>query len=90
MMKVYNLMEDMVKEELDNLLTGKENICKCAKCKLDMMAWALNRLSPKYVVSDKGRIFTRLQGVEIQFRADVTIELMKAMSKISKNPQHQI
>jgi len=87
-MKVYNFMEDIVKEEVDNLLAEKENICKCAKCKLDMMAWALNRLPPKYVVSDKGRIFTRLQGVETQFRADVTIQLMKAISQISKNPQH--
>ena len=87
-MKVYNFMEDIVKEELDNLLAEKENICKCVKCKLDMSAWALNRLPPKYIVSDKGRIFTRLQGVEAQFRADVTIELMKAVSKISKNPQH--
>jgi len=87
-MKVYNFMEDIVKEELDNLLAEKENICKCAKCKLDMTAWALNRLPPKYVVSDKGRIFTRLQGVETQFRTDVTIQLMKAISQISKNPQH--
>ena len=87
-MKVYNFMEDVVKEELDNLLAEKENICKCAKCKLDMTAWALNRLPPKYVVSDKGRIFTRLQEVETQFRADVTIQLMKAVSLISKNPQH--
>jgi len=87
-MKVHNFMEDIVKDELDNLLAGKENICKCVKCKLDMMAWALNKLPPKYIVSDKGRIFTRLQEVESQFRADVTIELMKAVSKISKNPQH--
>jgi len=87
-MKVYNFMEDVVKEELDNLLAEKENICKCVKCKLDMTAWALNRLPPKYVVSDKGRIFTRLQEVETQFRADVTIQLMKAISQISKNPQH--
>jgi len=87
-MKVYNFMEDIVKDELDKLLAEKENICKCAKCKLDMMAWALNRLPPKYVVSDRGRIFTRLQGVEIQFRADVIIELTKAISLISKKPQH--
>jgi len=87
-MKVYNFMEEIVREEVDILLAEKEGICKCAKCKLDMMAWALNRLPPKYVVSDKGMIFTRLQGVETQFRADVTIELTKAIALISKNPQH--
>lgn len=87
-MKVFNFMEEMAKEELDKLLGEREDICKCAKCKMDILALALNRLPPKYAVSDKGRVFTKLQGVEIQFRADVTIELIKAIAKISKNPQH--
>lgn len=87
-MKVYNYMEDIVKDILDSLLAEKENICKCEKCRLDITAWALNRLSPKYVVSNRGRIFTKLQEVEVQFRADVTRELAKAISRISKNPQH--
>jgi competence protein ComFB len=87
-MKLYNYMEDVVKDTLEDLLSQKEDICKCQKCKFDMMAWALNRLPPKYIVSDKGRIFTKLQGVEVQFRADVVRELTKAISHISKSPQH--
>lgn len=87
-MRVYNYMEDVVKDLLDTLLADKENICKCEKCRLDMSARALNRLPPKYVVSDKGRIFTKLQEVEIQFRADVIRELTKAISHVTKNPQH--
>ena len=87
-MKVYNHMEDVVKDTLEDLLSKKEDICKCEKCKFDIMAWALNRLPPKYIVSDRGRIFTKLQEVEVQFRADVVRELTKAISHISKNPQH--
>lgn len=87
-MKVYNYMEDVVKDTLEDLLSKKGDICKCEKCKFDMMAWVLNRLPPKYIVSDKGRIFTKLQGVEVQFRADVVRELTKAISHITKNPQH--
>lgn len=87
-MKVYNYMEDIVRDTLEELLSKKEDICKCEKCKFDIMAWALNRLPPKYIVSDRGRIFTKLQEVEVQFRADVVRELTKAISHISKNPQH--
>ena len=87
-MKVYNYMEDVVKDTLEDLVSKREDICKCEKCKFDMMAWALNRLPPKYIVSDRGRIFTKLQGVEAQFRADVVRELTKAISRITKNPQH--
>lgn len=87
-MEIYNYMEDVVKDMLEELILKRENICKCEKCKFDMIAWVLNRLPAKYVVSDKGRIFTKLQEVEIQFRADVVRELTKAISHISKNPQH--
>ena len=81
-------MEVMVKDVLDGLLPNQKDICKCQKCKLDMIAWTLNRISPKYVVSDKGRMYTKLQEVEIQFRADIVRELTKAISHISRNPQH--
>ena len=87
-MEIHNYMEDVVKDTLEELILKRENICKCEKCKFDMIAWVLNRLPAKYVVSDKGRIFTKLQEVEIQFRADVVRELTKAISHISKNPQH--
>jgi competence protein ComFB len=81
-------MEDIVRDTLENLISGREDICKCPKCKLDIVAWALNRLPPKYVVTDKGRMYTKLKEQEIQFRADVVQELTKAISRISKGPQH--
>lgn len=87
-MEIHNYMEDVVEDILEDLLSRRENICKCDKCRFDMITWALNRLPPQYVVSDKGRIFTKLQQVQIQFRTDVVRELTKAISHISKNPQH--
>jgi competence protein ComFB len=81
-------MEDIVRDTLENLISEREDICKCPKCKLDIVAWALNRLPPKYVVTDKGRMYTKLKEQEIQFRADVVQELTKAISRISKGPQH--
>ena len=87
-MDIYNYMEDIVHDSLDGLLADRQDVCKCEKCRLDMSAWALNRLPPKYVVSNKGRVFTRLQEVQVQFKADVIRELLAAISNVSKNPQH--
>jgi competence protein ComFB len=81
-------MEDIVKDTLESLLSERKDICKCEKCKLDMSCWALNRLSPKYVVTEKGRLYTKLKEQEIQFRADVVRELTQAVLFISKRPQH--
>ena len=87
-MKVFNYMEDMVKEQLEDLLSKREDICKCQKCKFDMMVWALNRLPPKYVITEKGRIYTKLAEQVTQFKADVVKELTKAIIKVSKNVRH--
>jgi competence protein ComFB len=87
-MRVYNYMEETVKDNLDKLISEKSDICKCQKCKMDMMACALNRLPPKYVVSNRGIVYAKLQEVDIQFRTDVVRELANAIVRVSKNPQH--
>lgn len=88
MMEIHNYMEDMVRAELEQLLVEIDDICKCQKCICDMMVWALNRIPPRYVVTSKGRMFTKLREQEIQFKADVIRELTKAIIYVSKNPQH--
>jgi competence protein ComFB len=87
-MEIRNFMEDMVKNVLDELLEGKEDICKCEKCRLDIMAIALNNIKPKYVVTVKGRVYAKLSELEVQFRADVIRELAKAFNMVKGKPQH--
>lgn len=87
-MKIFNYMEDVVREQLEDLLSKRDDVCKCQRCKLDMMVWALNRLPQKYVITDKGRIYTKLAEQETQFKADVISVLTKAIIKVSKNVQH--
>jgi competence protein ComFB len=87
-MKIQNYMEDVVADELELLLAERDNICKCQKCKYDMMVMALNRLPPQYVITNRGRLYTKLGEQEAQFKADVVKELTKAITKVSRNPQH--
>jgi competence protein ComFB len=52
-MKIQNYMEEVVQDELELLLSERTDVCKCQKCKFDMMVFALNRLPPKYVITDR-------------------------------------
>ncbi|EOD00280.1 late competence development ComFB family protein [Caldisalinibacter kiritimatiensis] len=45
-----NYMEILVKNALNEII-DKYDICKCDKCKKDIMAIALNNLPPKYFLS---------------------------------------
>jgi len=87
-MKIQNYMEDVVQDEMEQLLNERDNACKCTKCKLDIMVWVLNRLPAKYVITDRGRLYTKLKEQEVQFKADVVKELTKAIDFVAKNPQH--
>lgn len=81
-------MEDLVISEVEKIFQEREDMCKCDKCKLDVVALVLNRLPSKYVVTAKGRVYTKLQQLDIQFRSDVLRELTKAIKFVKDNPKH--
>jgi competence protein ComFB len=87
-MELHNYMEDAVRENLERLLSERDDICKCEKCKLDIMALVLNKLPSKYVVTLKGRVYTKLSQLELQRKADIVKELTKAIEIVKNNPQH--
>ncbi len=87
MYKLKNYMEDIVSQKIDSLLKIL-NICSCDKCRLDIMAIALNDLPSKYVVSEKGALYTKIRELESQFEVDVETAIIKAALFVSKSPKH--
>ena len=87
-MEFRNYMEEVVLEVLDGILAKQKDICKCEHCRLDMAALALNQLPPKYVVTNLGRAFTKIEAAKAQFQVDIVKELAKAMQKVKANPRH--
>jgi competence protein ComFB len=83
-----NYMEDIVKRNIESQFATRTDICKCDRCRNDVLAYALNHLPPKYVVSDRGHIFTKLQEMETQFNTDVTREVLKAIEFIKTHQRH--
>lgn len=87
-MKLKNYMEDAVQNIMSELLESRNSICKCSRCRLDVVAYALNHLPAKYVVTDKGHTYTRVAEMAQQFNADVVVALSKAIRHVAKNPRH--
>lgn len=87
MYKLMNYMEEVVSKKTDEILKLM-NICKCDKCKLDIMALALNELPSKYVVSEQGQLYAKLSELEQQFDIDIETSIIKAAVFVSKNPKH--
>lgn len=85
---VKNYMEDIVDIIVPNIVNEHANICNCENCLEDIKAITLNHLKPFYVATEKGRIYTKVNELVVQFRTDVIKEVVLAMDVVSKNPRH--
>lgn len=88
MHELHNVMEDCVEQKLNSVLPQMEQYCRCDKCRRDMEAYALNRLSAKYVLSDKGVVYQKFDSLSVQSDAEITTAVIKAIETIGKNPNH--
>jgi competence protein ComFB len=86
--RIKNYMEDCVSDMLDQVLNDI-NVCACEKCKYDILAIALNSLPPKYVVTRKGQLYTKLSSLQQQFDVDIIAAITKASVIVARNPRHQ-
>ena len=62
-MEIKNFMEDFVEDVIEDMVSVEADVCFCEACRLDIAALALNRLPPKYIVTEKGRAFTKVESL---------------------------
>lgn len=87
-MDIKNLMEQIVWDKLDHMLE-EYDCCKCEVCKNDMAAYALNTLKPRYVNSQEGELFSKLDTTRYQNSIDIDVAVSKAIAIVSASPKHK-
>jgi competence protein ComFB len=85
---MHNYMEDIVQSRMEVILKTMPDICQCERCKLDMLAYALNNSPPKYVVTTKGKLYAKLNALEGQFDTDIVRVITDAAIRVDQNPRH--
>jgi competence protein ComFB len=87
---LVNRMESVVQEALEEVIAkGEIAVCSCERCRLDVLALALNCLSPKYVVTEIGNAVTNVDLDSFQGKANVTMAVYKAIGVVTGRPRHQ-
>lgn len=87
-MKVKNYMEDVIDQYLPTVLQNYPNLCYCPRCSTDIKALALNHLPPKYVATDIGEVYTRVNELSCQFEADALKAIVDAIQVVATKPRH--
>jgi len=85
---LVNQMEPVVKTVVDEVFSKNTAICFCERCKMDIMALALNTLPPRYVVTHLGEIVTKVDLDSCQWKADVMIAVFRAIELVKNKPRH--
>ncbi|WP_122643392.1 late competence development ComFB family protein [Luxibacter massiliensis] len=87
-MKLYkNIMEDLVEEQFDHIKNSLD-CCTCEQCRSDMIAYTLNHLPSRYVVSQAGEIISKVNSLKGQHMTDIRTELMRASQIVKNHPRH--
>lgn len=82
-----NRAEEMVFEAIEKVLETDREMCDCEECVLDLAAWTLNHVSPRYYTS---LLAPLRQNPEAAHKAQVEIELAIAAGKkkLKRHPHH--
>ncbi|MCI1959316.1 MAG: late competence development ComFB family protein [Clostridia bacterium] len=82
-----NVFEEIVKSRIDEFLKLFD-VCTCPRCRVDVMALALNGLPAKYIVVDSSYVSPLLNFFSSQYKGAVTAQLSRACSVVKNNPHH--
>lgn len=85
---LQNLMEEAVKHAIDDYISEHNDICSCEQCRLDAAALALNKLPPRYVVTNKGASYGRADFLELQKYIDILGATAQAIKLVKEHPRH--
>lgn len=89
MLDLKNIVEQDVEKEMDKLLAEMgSTVCTCENCRNDIAAFALNRLRPSYVRTEKGEFYHKINASSEQAKNEVYTAVMSAISVVSQNPNH--
>ena len=88
-MELKNYMEDYVVSKLDEVLAQYPNCCSCDDCKRDIAILALNHLPPKYISTEKGQIFARVESMGSQYEVETIKQIADAIAIVQAHPRHE-
>ena len=91
-MVLHNTVEDIVISRVNDFFQvlekeGKTDLCLCNQCRMDTICYALNRIAPHYIVSNRGA--SRVQHWESikwqQMEADISSLINEGLKRVNHN-----
>ena len=82
-----NVTLEVTQREYEKLRPQLPRFCGCQTCRGDVVVYALNRLSPRYVSSREGEVLTELSLGSDQEKAKLDVVLLEGFRKVGLAPR---
>jgi len=91
-MEFHNTVEDTVIARVNEIFDAFEEkgnpgkFCTCSQCRIDIICYALNRMPPHYIVSNRGASRVQWESIERQQQAaDITAMVHEGLKQVNHN-----
>ena len=84
---IRNASAELVYERVEELLKKRKDLCPCETCVLDLVAFALNRVTPRYFTSLVGDLHPdRIQ--QKKLKVEIDLALRAGLDRLHEHPHH--
>lgn len=84
---IRNESQERVYKRIDKLLDGQDDICKCETCVMDLVAFILNRITPRYTTSMLGNLHPDVV-LEKKIEVEIDLALRAGLKQLQEHPHH--
>jgi competence protein ComFB len=85
--RIRNQTAEMIHDAVERLVDQQPGLCRCEECVLDLVAYALNRATPRYATSLLGPIAPD-PVLERRIRMEIELALAAGTRKLKEHPHH--
>ena len=85
--RIRNRSAEMVHDAVERLLEGSSELCHCEECALDLVAYALNRVTPRYSTSLLEPLAPD-PALERRIRVEIDLALASGVKRLKEHPHH--
>ena len=81
-------LHQAIHEVYYEILSQRDDICKCQQCKSHILQHVSNHLAPQYKDKHSDTTHMRKQSIDSQVKIDATIKISRLIDEMKNNPIH--
>jgi competence protein ComFB len=84
---IGNRSQEIVYEDIKRLITEGAAMCTCQECVMDLTAWTLNHVTPRYYISLPSPLNSD-PSLEHKMHVEVGLAIASGLKRLKAHPHH--